>query len=76
MYGTCMSTNCLTRALTLSAALALHDNTTITHLNLKGCGIDADGLNQLLFCLKNKALQHLDLSDNKIGSQGITYLGI
>ena len=69
--------NCQARPLTFSTALALHENTTITHLNLRSCGIGADGWDQLSTCLKNKAnLQHLDLSYNEIGSLRITNLGI
>ena len=58
-------------------ALALSENTAITHLKLHRCSIGADGMDPLSTCLKNKAnLQHLDLSENyQIGSKGLTNLG-
>ena len=65
-----------TRPLTLSAALGLSENTTITHLRLNNCGIGADGVDQLSTCLSNKAnLQLLALSRNKIVPNGLTNLG-
>ena len=67
---------CLRRFLTFSTALALSENNTITHLNLTNCGIGADGVDQLSAYLRKKAsLQLLDLSENNIGSKGLTNLG-
>ena len=62
-----------TRPCTLSTALVLSENTTITHIDLRKCGIELIGVDQLSTCLAS--LQHLDMSGNEISSKGVTNLG-
>ena len=65
-----------TWTLTISTALALTENSGITHLSLGECGIDDDGVDQFFTYLKSANLQYLNLSGNQqIGSNGVTNLG-
>ena len=65
-----------TKPPTLSIALALSGNTTITHLNLRECDIFAEGEDQFSTYLRSTtSLQHLDLSQNKIGLKELMNLG-
>ena len=68
--------NYLRRPVIFPTALVLCENTTITHLNLRGCGIGANGMAELSTCLGTKAnLQQLSLEDNQIDSKGLRNLG-
>ena len=59
-----------------SIAHTLTENTTLTQLYLRGCDIGADGLDLLSLSLSTKScLQHLNLRENKFGSEGAKYLG-
>ena len=62
--------------MTCYTASALRENTVLTELRLRGCGIDAEGTSKLAEALLNiKTLSELDLSANTVNSEGARHLG-
>ena len=60
----------------LDAAQALTENSHLTHLDLSGCEIGADGIALLSSSLRDMSgLQQLKLSENEFGSKGMEHLG-
>ena len=74
---TCMPLHvCIEYFSPFPTAHALTENTSLTHLYLRGCDIGADGLALLSSSLRNKScLQLLGIGLNKFGSKGAEYLG-
>ena len=59
-----------------ATASALRENTVLTKLRLRGCGIDAEGTSKLAEALLNiKTLSELDLSANTVNSEAARHLG-
>ena len=59
-----------------ATASALRGNTVLTKLNLRYCGIDAEGTSQLAEALCGiTTLRVLDLRGNTVDTQGARHLG-
>ena len=69
-------TSIMTVVLCPATASALRENTGLTELSLRGCGIDTEGISHLeqALCV-NTTLRVLDLNYNTIDSKGAEHLG-